>query len=79
MCSRRSRKLVLRDFDQTAKFSRKLVLREVDSTATFGRTTRIAMPDLGVPEFWDNGMLVEKVGAPVGNHVFIAGIDAIYQ
>ena len=25
------------------------------------------------------GMLVEKVGAPVGNHVFIAGIDAIYQ
>ena len=35
------------------------------------------MPDLGVPEFWDNGMLVEKVGATVGNHVFIAGIDAI--
>ena len=55
------------------------MLREVDSTATFGRTTRIAMPDLGVPEFSDNGMLVEKVGAPVGNHVFIAGIDAIYQ
>jgi len=41
------------------------------------------MPNLGIPEFEDNGILVEilveRIGAPVGNHVFIVGIDAIYQ
>jgi hypothetical protein len=46
-----SGKLTFRDFDRTAKLSRKLVLREVDLTATYDRITRIATPDLGVPEF----------------------------
>ena len=37
-----------------------LKIQEVDSTATFGRITRIAMPDLGVPEFSDKGCSSKK-------------------